>query len=62
VVVEIRETDGDPSGTPVWSAWGRVDNHEIEARAVEARAWLRTADRAFTPVVSRLRLHADEVT
>lgn len=61
VVVEIRETDDDPSGTPVWSAWGRVDNHEIEARAVEARAWLRTADRAFTPVVSRLRLHADEV-
>jgi hypothetical protein len=61
VVVEIRETDDDPSASPVWTAWGRIDNHEIEARAIEARAWLRTADSAYTPVVSRLRLHADEV-
>jgi hypothetical protein len=61
VVVEIRETDDDPAGTPVWSEWGRIDNSEIEARAIEARAWLRTADAAYTPVVSRLRLHADEV-
>lgn len=61
VVVEIRETDDDPAGTPVWSEWGRIDNSEIEARAIEARAWLRTADAAYMPVVSRLRLHADEV-
>jgi hypothetical protein len=61
VVVEVRETDDDPSGTPVWSDWGRIDNHEIEARAIEARAWLRTVDAAFTPVVSVLRIHADEV-
>ena len=61
VVVEVRETDDDPLGTPNWGPWGRVDNHEIEARAIEARAWLRTGDPAFTPVVSALRLHADEV-
>ncbi|PWG16141.1 phage tail protein [Salibaculum griseiflavum] len=61
VVVEIRETDDDPASAPVWSEWGRIDNHEIEARAIEARAWLRTADATYTPVVSRLRLHADEV-
>ena len=61
VVVEVRETDDDPSGSPVWSDWGRIDNSEIEARAVQARAWLRTADAAYTPVVARLRLHADEV-
>jgi hypothetical protein len=61
VVVEVRETDDDPNGTPVWSDWGRIDNSEIEARAVQARAWLRTADAAYTPVVTRLRLHADEV-
>jgi hypothetical protein len=61
VVVEVRETDDDPLGTPSWGPWGRVDNHEIEARAIEARAWLRTGDPAFTPVVSALRLHADEV-
>lgn len=61
VVVEVRETDDDPLGMPNWGPWGRVDNHEIEARAIEARAWLRTGDPAFTPVVSALRLHADEV-
>ena len=62
VVLEVRETDDDPSGpTPVWGPWGRIDNSEIEARAVEARAWLRTGDPAFTPIVSELRLVADEV-
>lgn len=62
VVLEIRETDDDPAGTnPLWGSWGRIDNSEIEARAVEARAWLRTNDPAFTPIVSELRLIADEV-
>ena len=62
VVLEVRETDDDPAGAnPLWGPWGRIDNSEIEARAVEARAWLRTGDPAFTPVVSELRLIADEV-
>lgn len=62
VVLEIRETDDDPAGTnPLWGSWGRIDNSEIEARAVEARAWLRTNDPTFTPIVSELRLIADEV-
>jgi hypothetical protein len=62
VVMEVRESDDDPAGPATWSAWGRIDNHEVEARAIEARAWLRTEDAAYTPVVSRLRLYADEVT
>ena len=61
VVMEVRESDDDPTGPATWSAWGRIDNHEVEARAIEARAWLRTEDAAYTPVVSRLRLYADEV-
>ena len=61
VVMEVRESDDDPAGPATWSAWGRIDNHEVEARAIEARAWLRTEDAAYTPVVSRLRLYADEV-
>ncbi len=62
VVLEVRETDDDPAGAnPVWGPWGRIDNSEIEAHAVEARAWLRTSDPAFTPIVSELRLIADEV-
>ena len=62
VVLEVRETDDDPaSPSPLWGPWGRIDNSEIEARAVEARAWLRTNDPTFTPIVSELRLIADEV-
>ncbi|WP_375697525.1 phage tail protein [Pseudophaeobacter sp. TrK17] len=61
VLVEIRETDDDPAGSPVWSDWSRIDNSEIEARAVQARAWLKTSNTTYTPVVSVLRVHADEV-
>lgn len=61
VVVEYRETDNDPAGSPTWSNWSRVDSSEIEARAVQARAILSTRDPAFTPQVTRLRVYADEV-
>ncbi len=61
VLFEIRETDDDPAVSPTWGPWGRLDNHEIEARAVEARAYLTTKDASYTPIVSQLRLYADEV-
>jgi len=61
VLFEIRETDDDPNISPAWGPWGRLDNHEIEARAVEARAYLSTKDASYTPIVSQLRLYADEV-
>ncbi|WP_235891550.1 hypothetical protein [Thalassobius litoralis] len=61
VLFEIRETDDDPAASPNWGPWGRLDNHEIEARAVEARAFLTTKDASYTPIVSQLRLYADEV-
>jgi hypothetical protein len=63
VVLEFRETDDDPAGPgPTWSGWSRIDGHEIEARAVQARALLTTADAAFAPRVSALGLHADGVS
>jgi hypothetical protein len=61
VLFEIRETDDDPTASPNWGPWGRLDNHEIEARAVQARAFLTTKDASYTPIVSQLRLYADEV-
>ena len=61
VLFEIRETDDDPSASPSWGPWGRLDTHEIEARAIEARAHLTTKDASYTPIVSELRLYADEV-
>ena len=61
VVMEIRTTDDDPAGSPTWSNWGRLDNSELAARGVEARARLMSLDSGITPLVSKLRLHADEV-
>ncbi len=61
VVVEIRHSDDDPGASPLWSDWARIDASEIAARAVQARAVLRSADPGWTPRVTQLRLHADEV-
>lgn len=61
VWVEIRSTQTDPTGSPVWSSWQRADATEIEAWGVEARAILTSADPSFTPLVSELRLFAEEI-
>ncbi len=61
VVIEVRTTQTDPGGSPVWSAWSRLDSNEIRAWAVQARAFLRTRDPSFTPAVDQLRVIADEV-
>ena len=61
VYVEARTTQTNPSGSPVWSDWSRVDSHEVQAWGVEARAVLKSYDPSFTPIVSTLRLAADEV-
>jgi hypothetical protein len=61
VEVEFRTTQTSPAGSPVWSDWGRVENTETSAWGVQARAILTSNDASFTPVVSQLRLVADEV-
>ena len=61
VYVEARTTQTNPSGSPVWSGWSRVDSHEVQAWGVQARAVLKSYDPSFTPIVSTLRLAADEV-
>ena len=59
--VEYRQSDDAPSGSPEFTEFSRVDNTEIEARLVEARAIIRTNDPSFNASVSKLRLYADEV-
>jgi hypothetical protein len=61
-VIELRETDDDPNDAPNWSVWGRIDSHEVEARAIEARARITTTDRAFTPAIFALQIRIDEVS
>ena len=62
VIVEARFTDDDPSGTPEWTGWQRVDSTEIEARALQARARLLSLSDDFNVLVSEMRVYADEVT
>jgi hypothetical protein len=58
--VEFRTTQTNPIGSPVWSDWGRVENTEIQAWGVQARAMLTSNDAGFTPAISQLRLVAEE--
>lgn len=62
VLVECRITTDDPTGSPVWGDWFRIDATEVEAWGVQARATLTTMDTAFTPVVTQLRVTADAAT
>lgn len=62
VVVEVSLTDDDPAGSPTWGVWTRVDSTEVSCRGIRARALLSTTDSNFSPLVSELRLYADEVT
>lgn len=61
VVVEARFTDDNPTGAPIWSDWSRLDSNEVAARAVQCRARLVSRSEDFNVLVSRLRIHADEV-
>lgn len=62
VIVEARTTDDDPAGAPTWSDWSRLDSSEDEVRAVELRARLISASPDCNLLVSRLRIHAEEVS
>jgi hypothetical protein len=61
VIVEARSTDDNPAAAPVWSAWSRLDSSEDELRAVELRARLMSASPDYNVLVSKLRIHAEEV-
>jgi hypothetical protein len=59
--IEVRQTDDNPSGSPTWSAWRRLDASEFRARAYQFRAQLRSYDVAFNIHVSELSVTAEEV-
>ncbi|WP_127109941.1 phage tail protein [Pararhodobacter zhoushanensis] len=59
--VQLRTTPDDPSGSPSWSAWRRINATEITARGVQARALLSTKTIDYAPIVTVLRVTFDEV-
>lgn len=56
-----RETDDDPSGSPTWGAWQRLDSAEFNARALDFQLRLVTADPAYNVRVSACGISIDEV-
>ena len=59
--IEVRDTPDAPGGTPVWSAWRRLDQSEARARGFQFRAQLRSFDPAFNIQVAELSAAVDEV-
>lgn len=59
--VEIRLTNDDPSGSPVWGAWQELLVSEYEMRALEARLILQIDEEDVAVSVQKFQVHADEV-
>jgi len=58
--VEFRQTDDNPSGSPTWSEWMRVDTVEVECRGLQFRAQLRSYDTAYNIEIATLQVAAEE--
>jgi len=58
--IEFRQTDDNPSGSPTWSAWMRLDTAEVECRAVQFRAQLRSYDTAYNIEITTLQVAAEQ--
>ena len=61
VYTEMRMTNDNPSGAPVWSAWQRFHTVEVECRGIDYRARLISKDDSFTPIVSDFGILAESV-
>lgn len=59
--IEYRETDDDPSGSPSWSDWKRLDASEVEAWGVQCRLRIVSSDPAYNMHIDRVRVVAAEV-
>jgi hypothetical protein len=58
--VEYRQTDDNPSGSPTWTAWQRLDTAEVECRGVQFRAQLRSYDTAYNIEITTLQVAAEQ--
>ncbi len=61
LIVEVRHTDDDPSGSPTWSAYERLESAEFSARGFSFRARLFTNDPAFNIVCDVLGVDVEEI-
>ncbi|MGE0270291.1 MAG: phage tail protein [Alphaproteobacteria bacterium] len=59
--VLFRQTEDDPSGSPVWSNWNSVFAADARARAFEFKAELYTEDPAYNIEISELTVTVKEM-
>lgn len=60
-VVFMRQTDDDPTGSPTWGPWERVESGEIEAWGVQFRVEFSSSNTGFNIEVSQLEVKAESI-
>lgn len=59
--VWVRTTQDDPSASPTWSDWQRLDSTEANIRAAQFQCRLSTGDPAYQIEISDLRVKVDNL-
>ncbi len=59
--VEVRSTNDNPAGTPIWGAWQRLAAADFTARAFQFRAQLTSADPIYNIAIDQLRIKAEAI-
>lgn len=62
VIVEVRTTDDNPAGSPVWTDWTRLDATEEAFRGAQFRARLISNSADYNPLVAALSIRVDEAS
>lgn len=60
-VLMVRSTTGDPSGSPTWSEWQRLDSADFNARGFQFRLDLASTDPSFNIAISSLAVVAEGI-
>lgn len=60
-ILEFRQTDDDPAGSPAWSTWRRLDASEVQCRAAQFRLRLVSNDPANNIHINQLQVHAASI-
>ena len=58
-IVDVRSTNDNPAGSPVWSAWSALTVREFQARAFQFRARLSISDPGYNIRVSALSVTSE---
>lgn len=58
-LLQLRETDDDPTGTPTWSAWEPFLVGDYHSRAYEFRAIVTSTDSSLNIAITELKVTVD---